>query len=123
MESCSSNEVMVRMTICDYDGILDIDVFSYNFLPETTNRIPDEDWVKHHIQDFVDVEDLKFALKIKEIGIFQILMKVKLNGWWSGWEVEEYDEELDILESSIKRMPDNWLDNKENELKCKTMSD
>lgn len=103
-----SDEVFVRMII-EFDHIEQMEVFSYTFRPEKCDRLTDDEWVKEHINNCLMVEDLRKMLNIQDEGIYQVLMKVKLHGWYSGWETPEWDEELDIREYQVRKMPDDWF--------------
>lgn len=104
-----SKEVMVRIWIDGEDGISDIESFCYEMCPIDKASQSDKEWVLEHMQNCLNAEIIKDLLGIKEDGVFQILMKCKIHGWWSGWEIEEYDEDLEPIEYTVQKMPDDWF--------------
>lgn len=109
-----SGEVMVKLWI-EQDDIVDIQTFSYEFDPEDRTSCSDAEWVGTHFHQCLTASDVYEMLDIKEAGVYQVLMKVTLRGFMSGWEIEEYDETLDVKESQFKKMPDDWFGVKDEE--------
>lgn len=108
MARMRSEEVMVRLWL-DQEDIVDIQTFAYEFDPESRTTCSDAEWVGHHFSQCLNGSDIYELLDIKEKGVYQILMKVTIRGFYSGWEVAEYDEELDVKEFQFKKMPDDWF--------------
>ena len=105
-----STEVMARFFICGHDGIMEIETFCYECIEEDPRRPSDAEWVQTHTEACFDAEDVREWLEIKdEEGVYQILLKGRMHGWYSGWETPEYEEEFEISHSEIKKMSDDWF--------------
>lgn len=106
---CQSQEVMVRCMIHPDGYVESLKTFIFDFVPEDHTIISDDEWVESAINT-ISSEWLVEELKLELGKTYQVLMTVRVHGRWAGWESAEYDEELEILSSKVKQMPDDWLD-------------
>ena len=74
------------------------------------------DWVKCHFDDY-DHESFCEWLEISKEGVWEVLMEGTINGFWSGWETPEYDEDITVTKIQSQKLPDDWFGTPEPESK------
>lgn len=96
--------------IVEDGGTSEIDVWDDELSPFDGTTRPVREWVREHIQCSYSDADLRELLELPAEGNFEVLIEGTIRGFFSGWGIQEYDEELDLTSIKSQRIPDSWYE-------------
>ena len=85
-----------------------IETWDDELTPIKDGRLPVRDWVREHLQDYSD-DDLRELCGVPSEGVHEALIEGEIRGFMSGWEIEEYEEELNLKRVLFQPLPDEWF--------------
>lgn len=94
--------------IVEDGGTKEIEVWDDEFTPFEGGKRPIRDWVREHLCESYTEEALRELLEVAKEGNFEVLVEGTLRGFYTGWETQEWDEELDLTSIKSQKIPDDW---------------
>lgn len=106
----SQAHVMGRAWLYE-DAPNEIEVWEYALEPMTLKGRSGAEWCRCHLLELYDDDDLRELLGVPMEGIFQVIFKGIMKGWWEEtWECgPEYDECFELEESKFEPIPLEFL--------------
>lgn len=81
-----------------------VETWSDEFIPMTLDEWSSAEWGKLHIENCYSGEDLRELLGVPPTGDLQVMFTAKVSSVSSGYEVIEWDEEMEIV-GEVKHTP------------------
>lgn len=107
--STYSREMCVRCQLVDNDGdcITDLLIDSNQ---DTTilsaEERSDADWMQEYIENYLDVAEFCQEHSLPAQRPLYVTFRARMRGWFSGWEIAEYDEELQVTPDTLAYSPE-----------------
>ena len=105
-EDSGDHIFMSRMWILA-DTIQMKEFWSYELEPMDGKRIPTSEWARSYC-DMLDIEDYRRLFGLEQDKSYQVIFTAKLESYYSGYPICEWDEDMDLIEFKAVEVPQEY---------------